>query len=95
MAIEELDDLQAEAPPAKRTRFEGSEVELAIANDGMDDVYGSEGNTPAHDPSTKTETEVVMPVVMEAPITPSGGIPGLGLLGRPSGVHKTPLVEGM
>jgi hypothetical protein len=95
MATEELDDLQAEAPPAKRARFEESEVEFAIANDDMDDVYGTEGNTPAYDPSIKSEAEMITPVVVEVPVTPPGGIPGLGLLGLASDVHKTLVVDGM
>jgi hypothetical protein len=89
MATEELDDLQAEAPPAKRARFEEFEDDSAIVDD-MDDIYSTGGNTPAQDVSAKPDVEMIMPAVMEASIAPSSGIPGLGLLGQsPNVVQKT------
>jgi hypothetical protein len=88
MATGGLDDLQTEAPPAKRARLEEFE-------DDLDDIYSTGQNTPAQDASPKPEVEAMTQPIIEASNPPSSGIPGLGLLCQSPNVVQPPLPEGM
>jgi hypothetical protein len=93
MAIEEIDELQSEAPPAKRLRIEGALSPPTNNMDDMNDIHNAMADSQPHNTASVSGPETTVTNVTEGSKTMSNPIPGLGLLGtepKPVGKNHQP-----
>jgi hypothetical protein len=94
MATENIDELQSEAPPSKRARFENLDDQVQTPVDTMDDIYSTGANTPAHEVLNHAPVGVAKKVDIENSPAVAVGIPGLGLLGQAQSAEQVATIQG-
>ncbi len=90
MATHFTDDLQIEAPPTKRARFEGATETTADKMESDRPAHGitevEDSHVPRIEPKNQAEIENTMPSMKV--------IPGLGLLGQESNYKQISSLKG-